>query len=174
MAIRFYRVGDEHGDNSNFAPFRTRLRVNPRLVLEGPTSEHVFQALKFIKTDPTWGFAILKCDTPHSAANCGRSRRHPIDPKWDDKSVDFMRLVVLMKTLQNPDFAEDLRATGNERLIEHTRKDKYWADGGDGKGKNWLGRILMEVRKILDDPDAVRKYEIDCRKRLGMWIPEDL
>lgn len=30
--------------------------------------------------------------------------------------------------------------------IEHTRNDRYWADGGDGKGKNMLGVVLMETR----------------------------
>jgi predicted NAD-dependent protein-ADP-ribosyltransferase YbiA (DUF1768 family) len=25
----------------------------------------------------------------------------------------------------------------------------YWGDGGDGSGKNMLGRILMEVREQL-------------------------
>jgi predicted NAD-dependent protein-ADP-ribosyltransferase YbiA (DUF1768 family) len=31
-------------------------------------------------------------------------------------------------------------------LVEHTKKDKYWADGGDGSGKNRLGELLMKVR----------------------------
>jgi len=36
--------------------------------------------------------------------------------------------------------------TGDKILIEHTYKDSYWADGGDGSGQNWLGKILMIVR----------------------------
>jgi predicted NAD-dependent protein-ADP-ribosyltransferase YbiA (DUF1768 family) len=32
-------------------------------------------------------------------------------------------------------------------LIEHTVKDKYWADGGNGTGKNRLGFLLMKLRK---------------------------
>lgn len=27
--------------------------------------------------------------------------------------------------------------------------DDYWGDGGDGSGKNMLGRILMQVRESL-------------------------
>lgn len=30
--------------------------------------------------------------------------------------------------------------------------DRFWGDGGDGWGKNWLGRILMEVREELRQP----------------------
>ncbi len=32
---------------------------------------------------------------------------------------------------------------------EHTESDDYWGDGGDGRGRNRLGRILMEVREAL-------------------------
>jgi predicted NAD-dependent protein-ADP-ribosyltransferase YbiA (DUF1768 family) len=39
--------------------------------------------------------------------------------------------------------------TGDATLIEHTANDSYWADGGDGSGKNMLGIILMEVRNKL-------------------------
>jgi len=34
-------------------------------------------------------------------------------------------------------------------LIEHTKKDSYWGDGGNGSGKNKLGKILMKVRYEL-------------------------
>jgi predicted NAD-dependent protein-ADP-ribosyltransferase YbiA (DUF1768 family) len=34
-------------------------------------------------------------------------------------------------------------------IIEHTKNDNYWADGGDGSGKNMLGKILMEIRDEL-------------------------
>jgi predicted NAD-dependent protein-ADP-ribosyltransferase YbiA (DUF1768 family) len=42
-----------------------------------------------------------------------------------------------------------LLATGDADLIEHTATDAYWGDGGDGSGRNMLGKILMEVRARL-------------------------
>jgi len=33
--------------------------------------------------------------------------------------------------------------------VEHTDNDSYWADGGDGSGRNMLGVLLMSVRKEL-------------------------
>ena len=37
----------------------------------------------------------------------------------------------------------------NAILVEHTTRDKIWADGGDGgsgkKGQNWLGKILTAL-----------------------------
>ena len=33
---------------------------------------------------------------------------------------------------------DTLLATGNARIVEHTERDSYWGDGGDGSGKNML------------------------------------
>lgn len=46
----------------------------------------------------------------------------------------------------HPKLTEVLLGTGEAELIEHTQKDKYWADGGDGSGLNMLGKLLMKVR----------------------------
>ena len=50
-----------------------------------------------------------------------------------------------------------LLSTGEAKIFEHTENDSYWGDGGDGSGKNMLGRILMEIRAELQakqDPKA--------------------
>lgn len=41
-------------------------------------------------------------------------------------------------------------------LLNHTSNDSYWGDGGDGSGKNMLGRLLVEVREELKsiNPDS--------------------
>ena len=38
---------------------------------------------------------------------------------------------------------------GDAKVVEHTEKDRYWGDGGDGSGENRLGQILMRVREEL-------------------------
>ena len=38
---------------------------------------------------------------------------------------------------------------GDAKIVEHTEKDRYWGDGGDGSGQNRLGQILMRVREEL-------------------------
>ena len=35
------------------------------------------------------------------------------------------------------------------KLVEHTENDAFWGDGGDGGGRNELGRVLMAVRERL-------------------------
>jgi N-glycosidase YbiA len=40
-------------------------------------------------------------------------------------------------------------STGDALIVEHTTRDRYWDDGGDGSGANTLGRLLMRVRDEL-------------------------
>ena len=43
------------------------------------------------------------------------------------------------KFTQNNYLREFLISTENKILVEHSINDKFWADGGDGSGKNMLG-----------------------------------
>jgi ribA/ribD-fused uncharacterized protein len=63
--------------------------------------------------------------------------------------VDVMRKAVAAKFEQHPEIAALLLGTGESRVVEHTKNDTFWGDGGDGSGRNMLGRILMEVRARL-------------------------
>lgn len=56
---------------------------------------------------------------------------------------------VLAKFTQHEEIRTVLLSTGEAVLIEHTRNDDYWGDGGDGHGKNMLGKVLMCVRDEL-------------------------
>jgi hypothetical protein len=56
---------------------------------------------------------------------------------------------VLRKFETHADIREVLLSTGNELIVENAPGDYYWGCGADGRGKNRLGQILMEVREIL-------------------------
>ena len=60
-----------------------------------------------------------------------------------------MRKAIRAKFTQHEDLKEKLLNTGNAKLVEHTRNDHFWGDGLDGSGKNWLGKLLMELRESL-------------------------
>jgi hypothetical protein len=68
---------------------------------------------------------------------------------WESIKDDVMRKAVSAKFSQHDDILAILPATANATIVEHTENDSYWGDGGDGSGKNMLGRILMEVREGL-------------------------
>ncbi len=60
-----------------------------------------------------------------------------------------MREALKAKFTQNEDLKNILLETGDAILVEHTENDNYWGDGGDGNGKNMLGKLLMELREEL-------------------------
>jgi ribA/ribD-fused uncharacterized protein len=140
--IRFYSVSDEFGEFSNFSP-------HP-IALDGkrwPTSEHYFQAQKF--QDPGKREEIRKANSPMIAARLGRSRKSPLRRDWESVKIGVMHDAVRAKFTQHDTLRALLLSTGDAKLVEHTENDSYWGDGGDGSGKNMLGRILMQVRDEL-------------------------
>lgn len=141
-SIRFYRTGDAFREFSNFAAFPFELDGK-----EWRTTEHYFQAQKFVGTE--FEEEIRQIASPMIAARAGRDRKKPLRPDWEKAKDDVMRAAVRAKFTQHPKLAELLLSTGNAELIEHTKNDAYWADGGDGSGKNMLGIILMELREEL-------------------------
>lgn len=141
-AIKFYRTGDAYGEFSNFAAFPIQLDGKT-----WPTTEHYFQAQKFAGTPHEE--TVRLAPSPGEAAKIGRKRSLPLRADWESVKDDIMRHAVLAKFEQHPQLRSLLLSTGDAVLIEHTKNDAYWGDGGDGTGKNMLGRILMEVRTRL-------------------------
>jgi len=140
--VKFYRTGDKYGEFSNFAPFPILLRG-----VEWPTTEHYFQGQKFAGTPHEE--AVRLAESPMIAAKMGRERSRPLRPDWESVKDDIMRDAVRAKFEQHSSLFELLHSTGTAEIIEHTSNDAYWGDGGDGTGRNMLGRILMEVREQL-------------------------
>lgn len=138
----FYRVGDPYGEFSNFAPYP--IQFNDR---EWPTSEHYVQAQKFAGTRHEE--AVRLAGSPMAATRIGRDRSRPLRGDWEEVKDGVMREAVLAKFQQHSDLLSLLLSTGDAKLIEHTRNDSYWGDGGDGSGLNMLGQILMDVRREL-------------------------
>ena len=97
----------------------------------------------------------------------GRERSRPLRGDWDAVKEDVMMEVRLLhnplaahsmvqaleaKFGQNHELRAVLLGTGEARLVEHTKNDSYWGDGGknDGvTGKNRLGELLMQLRRRL-------------------------
>jgi ribA/ribD-fused uncharacterized protein len=140
--ILFYRVSDPYGFMSNFAPYP--------IELDGavwPTSEHYFQAQKF--EGEAHREAIRAAASPMVAARMGRDRARPLRADWESVKDDAMYRALVAKFTQHPGLRSKLLDTGDAELVEHTGNDAYWADGGDGSGRNMLGQLLMRVRGEL-------------------------
>ncbi|KAL6063401.1 Swarming motility protein YbiA [Balamuthia mandrillaris] len=148
--IQFYNEKEKYGFFSNFSPHPILLGER-----EWPTTEHYFQAQKFAGTD--WEEQIRLAPDPKTAKAMGRSRHHPLRADWEQVKDSVMRECLVAKFTQHKDLRAKLVATGNAKLVEHTRNDSYWGDGGDGSGKNMLGRTLMSVREELAATHALKE-----------------
>ena len=140
--INFYHLNEAYGEFSNFARFPVQMHGKT-----WPTSEHYFQAQKYAGTPREE--EIRQAKSPSIAARLGRDRAHKLRPDWESVKDQVMREVVLAKFTQHEDLRELLLSTGDATLVEHTENDSYWGDGGEGSGRNMLGRILMSVREEL-------------------------
>lgn len=87
--------------------------------------------------------------SPLKASEEGRNKRNPLRPDWENIKNTIMKKAVKSKFFQHHDLKIILLNTGDRLMVEHTSNDAYWADGGDGAGKNMLGVLLMEVRREL-------------------------
>jgi ribA/ribD-fused uncharacterized protein len=147
MTIYFYVEREKpYGCFSNFSAHGFLLDE-----LYWATSEHYFQAQKFIGT--RYLEKVRQTKNPKDAANMGRDRSLPLRFDWDQVKDDVMRKAVLQKFRTHADIREILLETRDEVLVENSPIDYYWGCGKDGTGKNKLGQILMEVRGILHNED---------------------
>ncbi len=112
-----------------------------------PTSEHYFQAQKFL--DEKYREEIRRVSSPMVAARMGRDRSKPLRKNWESVKEQVMRKALRAKFEQHAELRALLLATAPAKLVEHTENDAYWGDGGNGKGKNRLGYLLMELREQL-------------------------
>lgn len=138
--INFYSTKDAYGCFSNFSRHKIFLKDK-----SWKTTEHYFQAQKFAGTSHEEELRLA--DSPMEVAKMGRDRKRPLRKDWETVKDDIMREALKAKFTQHEDLREILLETKDAELVEHTKNDSYWADGGDGKGKNMLGILLMELRE---------------------------
>lgn len=142
--INFYSTKDEYGCFSNFSAHKILLKDKI-----WKTTEHYFQAQKFAGTSHEEELRLA--DSPMQIAKMGRDRKRPLRKDWEEVKDEIMLDALQAKFTQHKDLKEILLGTGDAILVEHTKNDFYWADGGDGSGKNMLGILLMQVREELRD-----------------------
>ncbi|KAH9932398.1 uncharacterized protein B0H18DRAFT_1116047 [Fomitopsis serialis] len=94
-----------------------------------PTAEHLFQAHKFIDTQPELAERIRHLPSARAALEeAGRYRKFQ-RTDWFDVNLRDMLL-----------------GTGDAELIEDSPVDSFWGCGHDGQGRNELGKALMRLR----------------------------
>lgn len=144
MVIQFYTTRGAFGCFSNFS--RDPIMYKGKF---WKTSEHAFQAQKF--ADTKYEEAVRCCNMPGDAADMGRDRSLPLRADWEQVKDSVMEEILYAKFSQNEQLKGVLLSTGDAELVEHTVNDSYWGDGGNGSGKNMLGKLLMKTRERLSN-----------------------
>lgn len=114
--------------------------------------EHAYQAAKTMS--PLEWEKIQNCVTAGDAKRMGR--KVTLRPDWDlDKMAVMLDLV--RQKFTDPILRQQLLSTGDAELIE----GNYWHDTFwgvcNGVGENHLGKIIMQVRKEIEQPSVADK-----------------
>jgi ribA/ribD-fused uncharacterized protein len=81
-----------------------------------PTSEHLFQAHKFLGGHPTLAERIRTCTTAREARELAEANMAFIRPDWAAIRITVMDDVLAHKFAQHPDLAQLLKWTGRREL----------------------------------------------------------
>ncbi len=140
MAEAITKFRGEHQFLSNFWPATVCYRG-----LLFPTVEHGYVAAKV--ESPEIHRYVSMIENPGEAKSFGSKLLLRED--WDEVKIHVMRDLVMQKFANHKDLGASLVATGSRELIEgNTWGDVFWGVC-EGKGQNWLGRVLMESRRCL-------------------------
>lgn len=142
--IRFYKANEKpYGMFSNL--YRRPINFEGEIF---QTSEHAYQAGKARKEEVrTW---LMAAPSPALLAMAAHGLYvWDVHPDWSKTKFDRMKRILLAKFTQHQDLQELLLSTGDKRLVEAATVDnavnRLWGEV-NGKGKNKLGELLMEVR----------------------------
>lgn len=110
-----------------------------------PTSEHAYQAAKTLYYDQRAAIQVAR--TPGVAKRLGQ--KVTMRPDWDEIKPWIMKEILHDKFTRHPDLMQRLIDTGDAYLEEGNHwKDVYWGVC-EGKGRNVLGLLLMDLRKAF-------------------------
>ena len=142
--IKFYNRDDPYYEFTNF--YSAPIELDKKT---WPTTEHYFQAQKFVGTP--YEEKIRHLPRPQQVLDftqdpkVSRWRRND----WESIKQDVMYKALLAKFTQHDCLRKLLLRTEERKLVEHSPYDSYWGDGGDGTGKSRLGELLMRLRREL-------------------------
>ncbi|KAJ7110252.1 hypothetical protein C8R43DRAFT_166136 [Mycena crocata] len=116
---------------------------------EYPTSQHLFQALKYLDKRPDIAERIRTISkSPDEAVKYSLTQVAYQHPDWNRMNASKMEIAVWHKFTQHTELKQALLDTGDAELVNDTRNE-IWGVGKDGKGRNELGKALERVRTAL-------------------------
>lgn len=156
--ITFSKTTAEFGGLSNMASGYS-LFVNETNIAN---TEILYQACRF-PLFPKIQQEIISQSNPMEAKKISRKYMQYSRQDWDVVKFDIMRWCLQVKLLQNFDkFSNLLLSTDDTAIVEFSMKDNVWGAVPIGKdllkGKNALGRLLMEIREVYVKKSLETEY----------------
>ena len=159
----FHEYGAEYGCLSNWykAPFQMAGRTFTS------TEQYLMYQKVIVFRKYELAEQVLRSDEPGRAKRLGGATFPEFDALlWDRISYQVLKQGVKEKFRQNPDILEVLLGTGQAILAQCSLRDTKWGIGMDDHdpawsqvskwtGRNYYGRILMEVRDELRSEKAL-------------------
>ncbi|KAF8428875.1 hypothetical protein L210DRAFT_3563962 [Boletus edulis BED1] len=153
--ILFYDKNDPFYEFTNFSPHD--------VIYKGkryPTSEHLFQAFKFVDDHPEIAERVRNCgERPMLAFDEAHQYQKWVRSDWRQVNVEKMEIALHLKFTQHPDLKALLLGTGDADIIEDSPRDYFWGIGVDRSGRNELGKALVRIREELreeqDNPSHI-------------------
>lgn len=145
--VTFAKTENKFGGLSNMAPGYS-LFINE---INIQSSEILYQACRF-PLFPLIQKEIIATKNPMDAKAVSRKYQQYSRQDWDSVKFKVMKWCLEVKLIQNFDtFSELLLSTGDKTIVEFSKKDTIWGASPLNpsilKGKNALGRLLMELRE---------------------------
>ncbi|KAJ6493568.1 hypothetical protein C8R47DRAFT_975412 [Mycena vitilis] len=128
-----------------------------------PTSQHLFQAFKFLGQHPDLAEDVRTAATPELAFKMAHANKTSVHADWHSISISKMEEALLLKFSQHPALQQELLTTGDAGLYQDSMTDSFWGVGPDLLGRNELGRALERVRETLGGAKAPVRNVLQCQ-----------
>lgn len=145
--VTFAKTENKFGGLSNMAPGYS-LFINEVNI---QSSEILYQACRF-PLFPLIQKQIIETKNPMDAKAVSRKYQQYSRQDWEQVKFKVMKWCLEVKLIQNFDaFSKLLLSTGDKTIVEFSKKDNIWGASPIApnilKGKNALGRLLMQLRE---------------------------
>lgn len=126
---------------SNFSAFAVTMFGKTRA-----TSEHLYQAMKFIDTNPEVANEIHAALSAHDTKQIAKRYIDKVRPDRHDIKVSIMEKIIQAKYDQHPYIQKKLGETIWYEIIEDSPVDAFWWWWADKQWENNLWKIWMRLR----------------------------
>lgn len=112
--------------------------------VEYKTVDHAYHAAKF--DDPKIKLKVSEANSPLTAKKVANDFLHLQKQLTQEDKIELMKKLNILKANQHKEVRDALIKSGDAEIIEDSPFDDFWGIGANGKGRNEMGKIWMEIR----------------------------